>query len=201
MKYARSLAVATAVAGTLAGGQAALAFTAFSNADLNLRAGPGTQYDVVATTNHDDQLDVRGCLQDITWCDVSWGQIQGWASADYLDVDASAGVKTLPLASNGMEIPIVDYKAVDAVVPEVVGKVDTVNTYVEAITPPTEVSAFVSAQTVDTVHVTGEVVVGAVVPEKVPLYAVPESEYSFTNVNGQNVLVKGDSRQVVYVYK
>ena len=81
-----------------------------------------------------------------------------------------------------------------------VGQIETVNEVVTAITPPQQVSAYVSEQTVDTVHVQGEVVVGAVVPQDVPLYAVPQSKYTFTRVNGVNVLVTND-RQVVHIFQ
>ncbi|MEQ8699591.1 MAG: DUF1236 domain-containing protein [Roseitalea porphyridii] len=201
MKYARTLAVATAVAATLAGSQAAFAFAAFSNANLNLRSGPSTHYPIIATTNHKDPLNVTGCLEDVTWCVVQWGGTEGWAAAAYIDVDETDGVKTLPLAKNDFGIPVVTFTAVDAVVPTFVGTVQPVNAYVEAISPPTAVTAYVSEQTVDTVHVTGEVVVGAVLPEKVPLYAIPQSKYTFARVNGQNVVVDNSSRQVLYVHQ
>jgi len=200
MKYARFLTIAATTTVVLAGAEVALAFVAFSNADLNLRSGPSTHYPIVATTNHKDRLDISGCLEDVSWCVVNWGGVEGWASAEYIDVDESDGVKTLPLAKNEMGIPVVTYTAVDAVEPTFVGTVTPVNAYVTAITPPAAITAFVSAQTIDTVHVKGEVVVGSVLPETVPLFAVPQSKYTFSRVNGQNVLVDTSSRQVVYVH-
>lgn len=201
MKYARTLAIATTVAGILGGTSAALAFPGFANAHLNLRSGPSTHYPIVATMDYGARLEVHGCLEDVTWCDVNWGELRGWASADYIDVDETTAVKPLPLARNDIGIPIVTYEAVDAVIPTFVGTIVPVNAYVEAIEPPVEVTSYVTAQVIDTVHVTGEVVVGAVVPETVPLYAVPQSKYTFANLNGQNVLVTNDTRQVVYVYR
>ncbi|MCB1496106.1 MAG: DUF1236 domain-containing protein [Bauldia sp.] len=201
MTYPRFLTIAATAAAVFVGGEAALAFVAFSNADLNLRSGPSTHYPIVATTNHKDRLDVSGCLEDVSWCVVSWGGVEGWASAEYIDVDETDGVKTLPLAKNDMGIPVVTYTAVDAVQPTFVGTVTPVSAYVEAISPPAAVTAFVSAQTIETVHVQGEVVVGAVLPETVPLFAIPQSKYTFSRVNGQNVVVDTSSRQVVYVHR
>jgi uncharacterized protein YraI len=201
MKSARFLAVTTAFGLVLAGGQAALAFTATSSAHLNLRSGPGPQYPVVATIGHDDKIDVHGCLKEVTWCDVNWGDQRGWASADYIAYDTDNGPKVLPLAGDAIDIPLVTYDAVAVVTPEFVGEVKAVNGFVEAITPPKMVSAYVSEQAVDPVFVSGEVVVGSVLPETVPLYAVPESPYHFTVVNGQNVLVEKDTHKVVYIYR
>jgi len=201
MKSTRLLAAATAFGFVLAGSQAAFAFTAVSSAHLNLRSGPGPQYPVVATIGHDDKIDVHGCLKEVTWCDVSWGDQRGWASADYIAYDTDKGPKVLPLAGDAIDIPLVTYEAVDEVVPEFVGEVRAVNGFVEAITPPKMVSAYVSEQTVDPVLVSGEVVVGAVLPETVPLYAVPESPYHFAMVNGQNLLVEKDTHKVVYIYR
>jgi len=201
MKCEHLLAVATAVGFVLVGGQAAFAFTAVSSAHLNLRTGPGPQYPVVATIGRDDKIDVHGCLKEVTWCDVNWGDQRGWASADYIAYDTEDGPKVLPLAGDAIDIPLVTYEEVEQVAPEFVGTVTPVDGFVEAITPPKMISAYVSEQTVEPVFVSGEVVVGAVLPETVPLYAVPESPYHFAMVNGQNVLVEKDTRKIVYIYR
>ena len=201
MNSARLLAAATAFGFILAGNQAALAFTAVSSADLNLRTGPGPQYPVAAMIGRDDKLDVQGCLKEVTWCNVTWDGQSGWASADYIVYDGGNGPQVLPLASDEVDIPLVTYEAVDEVAPQFVGTMTPVNGVVEAITPPTMVSAYVSQQTVDPVFVSGEVVVGSVLPETVPLYAVPELPYHFAMVNGQNVLVEKDTHKVVYIYR
>lgn len=70
-----------------------------------------------------------------------------------------------------------------------------------AIVPPPTVLSYVPAQAVAPVIVTGEVVIGAILPTAVPLYAVPEWPYQFTSVNGQNVLVEPSTRRVVYIYR
>jgi len=201
MKSVRLLTAATAVGFVLAGIPAAFAFTAVSSADLNLRTGPGPHYPVVAMIGRDDKIDVRGCLKEVTWCSVNWGDQSGWASADYIAYDGQNGPQVLPLAGDEIDIPLLTYEEVEQVAPEFVGTVERVDGVVEAISPPTMVSAYVSEQTVDPVFVSGEVVVGSVLPETVPLYAVPESPYHFTTVNGQNVLVEKDTHKVVYIYR
>ncbi|WP_421726355.1 DUF1236 domain-containing protein [Bauldia sp.] len=200
MKLTRLATVAAAFVGVLAGGQAAVAFEAFATNNLHLRTGPGEQYPVETTIRHNDRVEVHGCLEGITWCDLNWGDMRGWAAADYIAYDSAAGVKVLPLAQDEIGIPIVNFTAVDAVVPEFIGTVETVTDVMTVITPPEAVSAYVTEQDIDTVYVQGEIVTGVVLPQTVPLYAVPESKYNFSRVNGQNVLTETGSNTVVYVY-
>ncbi len=65
---------------------AASAPPAVTAADVNLRAGPGTNYPVVATIPYGAAVLVDGCLSDFAWCDVIWGGARGWAAAAYLQV-------------------------------------------------------------------------------------------------------------------
>jgi hypothetical protein len=48
------------------------------------------------------------------------------------------------------------------------------------------------------VIVNGEVMIGAALPVAAPTYDIPASDYDFTYVNGQRVLVAG--RKIVYVF-
>lgn len=59
-----------------------IAAAATVTGDLNLRSGPGTNYRVVGTMPAGAQVDILGC--DGAWCRVSWGGMQGYASASYL---------------------------------------------------------------------------------------------------------------------
>ena len=199
MKFRYIALLSTTAAAVLAASQAALAFTATTTNNLHLRTGPGEQYPVITTIVSKDDVEVHGCLQGVTWCDVNWGDVRGWASAEYIAYKTDQGVELLPMAGDAIGIPTVTYTAVDAIEPEFVGTFETVDAEITAVSPPQQVSAYVTEQNVDTVYVKGEVVVGAVVPENVPLYAVPESEYSFTRVNGHNVLID-NSRQVVHIF-
>jgi uncharacterized protein YraI len=47
----------------------------------NLRAGPATDYPVVAVLPAGFPLAVQGCLPEYTWCDVIAGQSRGWMAA------------------------------------------------------------------------------------------------------------------------
>jgi uncharacterized protein YraI len=192
------LAAAAAIAGIVASGSA-LAFPAYTAAHLNIRTGPGTQYPVIAQTGYNVEINVQGCLKDLSWCSVTWQGLSGWAAAQYLDYDVSDAIVLLSQAQGKVDLPVVTYTAVDLVT---AGEIVYTPTAVApvAVTVPAEVHAYVATEIVPPVHVIGEVVLGAVLPATVPLYAVPQSAYQFAFVNGQRVLVENTTRKVVYVY-
>jgi len=70
-----------------------------------------------------------------------------------------------------------------------------------AVSPPQDVTTYVTQQQVQPVLASGEVVVGAGLPEAVTLYPIPNYQYQFADVNGQRVLVDPQSRQIVYIFR
>ncbi|MFD0987622.1 SH3 domain-containing protein [Methyloligella solikamskensis] len=77
-KLARSFAVlaVAAVAGLFA--SSADAGQAHTTADLNLRTGPGTQYQIIATMPAGSRIDIGDCADN--WCAVEWRGQDGFAS-------------------------------------------------------------------------------------------------------------------------
>jgi uncharacterized protein YraI len=71
------------VVGTLLIGvaTAAHAQNAFTARSLNIHAGPDRQYPLVARLDEGTPVEVNGCLDDWSWCDVSFGDNRGWAYA------------------------------------------------------------------------------------------------------------------------
>jgi hypothetical protein len=63
-------------------GSIAAAAPATVSIDLNMRAGPGTEYGVVATIPAGATVDVGGCTG--SWCEVNFRGASGFASASYL---------------------------------------------------------------------------------------------------------------------
>lgn len=59
---------------------------AVATADVNLRAGPGTQYPPVSVIPYGHSVSLFGCTSGFTWCDISWGSARGWVAAAYLQV-------------------------------------------------------------------------------------------------------------------
>jgi uncharacterized protein YraI len=58
----------------------------YVTANLNLRAGPGSDYPVVATMTAGDGVTIYGCLSGWSWCDIDWRGNRGWAAGRYLQV-------------------------------------------------------------------------------------------------------------------
>ena len=69
------------------GGVASAQDDGYVNTNVNLRAGPSTGYPVVAVLEAGTPLEIFGCLDEYTWCDVDWRGYRGWVAARYLDYD------------------------------------------------------------------------------------------------------------------
>jgi uncharacterized protein YraI len=197
MNYPRIGRLAALALGATILASPALAISAYSTAHLNLRTGPSEAYPVIGVMENNTRADVTGCLPDFTWCHVVVAGLNGWASGEYLVEDTQGEIVTIGVNGASLGIPTVQVENVVSV-GAVVG---VTGGLVEAITPAPKVLTYVAQQQVAPVIVTGEIVVGAVLPEAVPLYAIPESPYQFTVVNGQNVLVDATARKVVYIVR
>jgi len=55
-------------------------------AGVNLRAGPGTEYPIVADMPVGASVAISGCVSGYTWCEVGWGSLHGWVAANYVQV-------------------------------------------------------------------------------------------------------------------
>ena len=80
IKHLAAVAVTTAIVAVSTGVQAQTQ-TAVTARTTNLRAGPATDYPVVAVLPAGFALAVQGCLPEYTWCDVVAGQSRGWMAA------------------------------------------------------------------------------------------------------------------------
>ena len=74
---------------------------AYTNSPVDLYAGPGEDYPVVAQLPASLPLTVMGCISDYTWCDVAGSDIRGWVYAAYLSYPYQ-----------GSEVPIMSYGTV-----------------------------------------------------------------------------------------
>src|SRR5262249_42312513 len=66
----------------------AAAAPAVVQSDVNLRAGPGIDYEVIAALPAGATVNVRGC--EATWCQVSFAGTSGFASRAFLGLGAAA---------------------------------------------------------------------------------------------------------------
>jgi uncharacterized protein YraI len=76
----------------------AAAQTAYTTRAVNMRAGPDSSYPLVASLQGGTPVNVAGCLESYTWCDVYVGDLRGFVYASYL---------TYPYQSN--RVPIYSY--------------------------------------------------------------------------------------------
>lgn len=87
----------------------ALAQNAEVTTDLNMRAGPGTQYPVITTIPDGRGVNIYGCESGLNWCDVSWRGNRGWVYSDYLEY--SYGNRTRPVPDWGarIDLPVISF--------------------------------------------------------------------------------------------
>ena len=106
-------------------------------------------------------------------------------------------------------VPPVTYRAPPEVVGSVVPTPVVSDTLVAPRTgaplvitrPPDDVQSFVASHPLTPAYLNGEVVVGAGLPQSVPVAEVPGYDYEYAYVNSVPVLVEPATRQVVYVYR
>jgi uncharacterized protein YraI len=152
---------------------AASAVTAYSpTGHLNVRSGPGFQYQVVGQVQANVQAQITGCVSDFSWCAVALPNgVTGWASAPYLVTKVTTPPKNLQVAVAQLGIPVIVPQNTGAPVvatPPVGVMVAVPQTVVvQPIVPGPDVIAFVRRQRVTPVIVNGEVMVGAVLPTAV----------------------------------
>jgi len=82
---------------------------AFTARPMNVRAGPNSDYPLVAQLDAGVPLDVHGCLSDWSWCDASFDGGRGWIYAGGLSFVYEG--ERVPLYSYGphLGLPIITF--------------------------------------------------------------------------------------------
>lgn len=95
----RQTSILTAAALLLLSAVAAAADPAVVDSKLNLRAGPGPAFGIIAVVPPGTKLDVQSCGED--WCRVRFGRQNGYASKALLKigVDSFASATPQPAAT------------------------------------------------------------------------------------------------------
>jgi len=107
MLRARFLALATATGFALSA--AALAQDAQTTGNVNVRAGPATDFPVVARLPRGAPVHIEGCVSGYQWCDVEFGGNRGWIASRLLQ--ASYQSRVVPLDGYGatLGLPIISF--------------------------------------------------------------------------------------------
>lgn len=100
------LAACTAVAIVLSAGCAS-AEPALATANVNIRQGPGTTYQIITTIPGGSTVDVSGCQGQ--WCQVTWQGQHGYAVATALDTGGGSPASPPPGAVPGDDVPVPAY--------------------------------------------------------------------------------------------
>lgn len=196
---------------------AAFAADATAVTDLNLRMGPGPNYQIAAVIPAEGTVDVRGCVAEGAWCEVTFEGQTGWAYGAYLlhgdvavieapDVevvqyettDNAEGAAMIGTAT-GATIGMLVGGPIGAVIGGVVGG----GMAGGAAEVTEETTVYVRENPVDPVFLEGEVVVGAKVEsDTVTYHTIPSNErYTYANINGNLVLVDPETHTIVQILR
>ena len=105
MKLALGFAIALALGAPLA----AHAVDAYVVADISLNAGPDTDYPPIETLSAGTEVDVNGCIEGFSWCDVSIGDDRGWVPGSYLEQEYESQPVYLIDYGPRIGIPVVSF--------------------------------------------------------------------------------------------
>src|SRR5258708_1708821 len=79
--------------------------------DLNIRSGPGPEFDVVGVIPMNGAVNVVGCIEGSLWCTVSYGGIMGWSYSQYLTTSFAGAEVSFAQPPAGFVVPSVTYNA------------------------------------------------------------------------------------------
>jgi uncharacterized protein YraI len=88
---------------------AASAQEAYTTRSVNVRGGPDTTYPPVAVLAPGAPVQVQGCLEDWSWCDVVFANDRGWVYAPYLNYDYQGSRVPFYSYAPSFGIPIVAF--------------------------------------------------------------------------------------------
>jgi uncharacterized protein YraI len=74
-----------------------------------MRAGPGTQYEVIAQVRGGSAVDVYGCLSSRSWCDVSVEGFRGWMASSRLEFLYGGYRVPVPQYYSYFSVPVVGF--------------------------------------------------------------------------------------------
>lgn len=98
-----------ALAGMLLFPGVAAAVPALVTGDLNIRTGPGTQYQRLGTIPNGNSVEVESCARGFNWCRVYWAGRTGWVSGSYLAYLERGRRAPLPSVGISIGVPVIEF--------------------------------------------------------------------------------------------
>lgn len=83
---------------------------AYTTTNLNMRAGPGTNYPVLTTLPQGAGVTIFGCTADFQWCDAAFTTVKGWVSGKYLSYAGQGIHYGRPIPSAGINLGVPRYQ-------------------------------------------------------------------------------------------
>lgn len=103
------MAALTVVGGLLAASPALAAAEGFATTDVNMRAGPSTEYPRILVLQRGAPLTVYGCVRGYSWCDVGYYHERGWVSSRYISLFYDDRRVYAPYIPPRVNVPIVTF--------------------------------------------------------------------------------------------
>ncbi|MEP4030001.1 SH3 domain-containing protein [Roseibium polysiphoniae] len=79
-------------------------YQASATTNLNFRAGPGTNYEIIGSIPNGRIVTVFNCTEGYGWCDIDYAGQRGWASGKYLAYAGSGTYYGQPIYRSGVYI-------------------------------------------------------------------------------------------------
>ncbi|HEX4479773.1 MAG TPA: SH3 domain-containing protein [Rudaea sp.] len=105
MKRVLGFAIALALGAPLA----ALANDAYVVSDISLQSGPDTDYPPIDNLSAGTEVDVQGCVEGFSWCDVIVGEDRGWVPGSFIEEEYDNQPEFLVDYGPRIGVPIVSF--------------------------------------------------------------------------------------------
>lgn len=195
----------------------ALAEPAVVATELNLRAGPGPNYVIETTMPAEAEVEVEGCVEGGQWCRVTYDGQTGYAYAPYLVVTEAETMQPVTEITTIKTVTYDEDNGGDALLggaagatiaaaaiggPAAIAGGVVLGSLIGSVADPEEETiTYVRQNPVEPLFIQGEPLIGATIPEGVALATVPDSQFSYANLNGQTVIISSEDRSIVYIVR
>lgn len=169
--------------------------------DLNMRSWPSNQGQVIQTIPADATVYVDRCNGD-GWCEVIYDGQTGYSFGTYLTLENDTDeVVFLTPEFTAQTLPVFEYPYPSGYVPyEQTLGTPTITYYKDPQDVPLDASvlSYVFNNPPEPIWLNGEVVVGAGVPNAVTTYTIPNTRYSYANINDTLVVINPVDRAIIH---